>query len=256
MNYGEAAVGWVQAWGRAVRFGLAAFAAAFSRTSYDEQTRDFAFRQIYFTALQVLPGFLTFTSLVSVVITLITVGAARDFGLAPFALELVFRALVLEALPLLTALFVALRSGSAINTEIALMQLSGELAEREAANLDPLRHDFVPRIAAAAISVLCLTVAACTIAVVIAYIVMYGLSPWGFEEYTLTVANVFSLAQLAGFAIKSIAFGVVVAVIPIAAGLETSRENRPPPVAVMGGMVRLFFALGVIELVSLAVKYV
>jgi hypothetical protein len=31
---------------------------------------------------------------------------------------------------------------------------------------------------------------------------------------------------------------------------------RSAPVAVMGGMVRLFFALGLIEVLALAVKYV
>jgi phospholipid/cholesterol/gamma-HCH transport system permease protein len=55
---------------------------------------------------------------------------------------------------------------------------------------------------------------------------------------------------------KCFVFGAVVAVIPIAAGLDATREPETAPLAVMGGMVRLFVALALIELASLAVKYV
>jgi hypothetical protein len=48
----------------------------------------------------------------------------------------------------------------------------------------------------------------------------------------------------------------VVAVIPIAAGLDATRDPDSAAVAVMGGMVRLFVTLALIELLSLAVKYV
>jgi hypothetical protein len=47
-----------------------------------------------------------------------------------------------------------------------------------------------------------------------------------------------------------------VAIIPIAAGADATHDLKSAPVAVMGGMVRLFFALGLIEAASLAVKYV
>ena len=52
------------------------------------------------------------------------------------------------------------------------------------------------------------------------------------------------------------AFGAAVAVIPISAGLDATREPASAPGAVMGGMVRLFFALGLIEIAALALKYV
>jgi hypothetical protein len=47
----------------------------------------------------------------------------------------------------------------------------------------------------------------------------------------------------------------VVAVVPIAAGVTATRDVRSAPLAVMGGMVRLFFALGIIEIASLAAAY-
>jgi phospholipid/cholesterol/gamma-HCH transport system permease protein len=247
---------WFLAWWRAVLFGFSAAAAAMSPSIYSPRTRNVALRQLYFTAYQVLPGFTLFTVLLSIVIIQITISAARGYGLAPFALELVFRAVVLELVPLLTAMFVALRSGSAISTEIALMEVSGELDELRAANLDPYEREFVPRIAASAVGVFALTVVSSTLVMALTYLVMYGDSPWGFAEYTRTLARVFSPAVLAGFALKAFAFGVVVAVIPISAGLHATRDPKSAPVAVMGGMVRLFLALWVIEGIALAISYV
>jgi phospholipid/cholesterol/gamma-HCH transport system permease protein len=158
--------------------------------------------------------------------------------------------------PFLTALYVALRSGAAIVTEVALMRMSGELDELGAAHIDPYEREFVPRIAASAIAVFTLTIVSSSVVMVIAYLVMYGASPWGFAEYSRTVALVFSPAALAGFMFKGFVFGAVVAVIPIAAGLDATRNPDSVPVAVMDGMVRLFVALALIELIALAVKYV
>jgi phospholipid/cholesterol/gamma-HCH transport system permease protein len=247
---------WLRAWGRALLFAVTAAAAALSFSAYTARTRSLAMRQVYSGAWQVLPGFTLLTGLLSWVIIQITVTLAREFNLAQFALELAFRVVVLELVPLLTALYVALRSGAAIVTEVALMANKGELDELRSANIDPYEREFVPRIVAAAVSVFALTVVSSFVVIVIAYLVMYGASPWGFGEYTRTVALVFSPGELGGFLLKCFAFGVVVAVIPIAAGLDATKDPRSVPFAVMGGMVRLFVALAVIELVNLAVKYV
>jgi phospholipid/cholesterol/gamma-HCH transport system permease protein len=256
MSPATGALAWFRAWGRALRFAVLAGAAALTRSAYTPRARTVATQQIYFAAWQVLPGFLLFIALLGMVIAEITVRVAREFGLSGYALELVLRVLVLELIPLITALFVALRSGAAINTEIALMQLSGELEQMRHGGIDPLEREFVPRIAATALSVLALTVLGCVLVMVLAYIAMYGFSPWGFAEYTRIVARVFDPAALAGFAIKCLAFGAAVAVIPIAAGLDATREFPSAADAVMGGMVRLFFALGLIEILALAAEYV
>jgi phospholipid/cholesterol/gamma-HCH transport system permease protein len=255
MSTAAAAVGWFRAWLHAALFGFACAAAALSPSSYTPQTRAIALRQIYFTAWQVLPGYLLFASVLSILVVHITVGATFEFGLSGYAVELVLRATVLELLPLLTALFVALRSGSAIGTEIALMRVSGELDPEHAADAGPMQREFVPRVIASGIAVASLTVLGCTAAVAVAYTAMYGFSPWGLEEYVQDVAHVFSLPALAGFLLKCTLFGFVVAVVPIAAGVTATRDVRSAPLAVMGGMVRLFFALGIIEIASLAAAY-
>jgi phospholipid/cholesterol/gamma-HCH transport system permease protein len=247
---------WVASWARTLRFAGTALAATLAPASYTAATRAVTVRQIYFTAWQILPLFLLFSALLSFIVIRIIVNAAGEFGLELYALELVLRGIVLELTPLLTALFVALRSGAAIATEIALMRVWGELDEMERAGEEPLRRQFVPRVAGAALSVISLTAMSCALTVLIAYLGQYGLSPWGFEEFTRTVGKIFDLPTLAGFALKCTMFGAAVAVIPISAGLEADARLKSAPVAVLGGMMRLFFVLGMIEGVSLAARYV
>jgi len=251
-----AALHWFLAWGRAARFAFAVVAAVLSPKLYTTRARAATTQQIYFTAWQVLPGFTLFATLLGTVVVEITLRTAWQFGLEQYALELTFRALVLELMPLLTALFVALRSGAAISTEIAMLRIAGEFHDLATAGIEPFERDFVPRVAAAATSVFALTTLACVFVVALSYLLMYGASPWGFEPFTRTVARVFTPLAIAGFGVKCVAFGVVVAVIPISAGLDATRDPRTVPVAVMGGMVRLFFALGLIEIAGLALKYV
>lgn len=250
------AVHWFLAWGRAARFAFSVVAAVLSPKLYTPRARMATTRQIYFTAWQVLPGFALFATALGMVVVQITLSTARRFGLEQYALELIFRALVLELMPLLTALFVALRSGSAISTEIALMRVAGEFQDLEAEGIEPFERDFVPRVAASAVSVFALTTLACLFVTALSYVVLYGLSPWGFGPFTRTVALVFTPLALVALVMKCIAFGAAVAVIPISAGLDATRDPKSAPVAVMGGMVRLFFALGLIEIVALAAKYV
>jgi phospholipid/cholesterol/gamma-HCH transport system permease protein len=250
------AIAWFRGWGRAARLSMIVAAAALSPAFYTPRLRATATKQLYFTVWQVFLPFMLFTTLLSVVIIEITIRLARDYGLGVYALELVLRVLTLELLPLLTALFVALRSGSAIATEIALMRVHGDFEAMQADGVDPLEREFLPRVIAASISVFMLTTVSGAVALGAAYFSMYGLSPWGFDEFTWTIAEVFTPTQLAGITLKTLVFGVAVAVIPIAAGLSATRDVKSAPVAVLGGMVRLFFALGLIEVLSLAVKYV
>jgi phospholipid/cholesterol/gamma-HCH transport system permease protein len=246
-----------RSWRRLFRFGGFATVAALSPSSYGAEARAVAVRQIYLTAWKVLPGYLAFSALLSMVIIEIVRSAARSYGLSEVALELVLRVLVLELIPLLTALFVALRSGAAIGAEVALMRVTGELEDHEEAGASPLHAELVPRIAAAALSVFALTTLSVALAMYLAYTLFFGGSNAGFHVFTRVVGHVFDLPILFGFLLKSLLFGLAVALIPLATGLEAERgELRTVPAAVLAGLMKLFLVIGLIEVLSLVVKYV
>ena len=94
------------------------------------------------------------------------------------------------------------------------------------------------------------------IVLVLAYISVYGGSPWGLPDYTRTVGRIFDPVVTTGFVLKTVLFGLAVAVIPTAAILETHRYRLRTSSTVQPGAVRLLFVLLVIEAASLAVKYI
>jgi phospholipid/cholesterol/gamma-HCH transport system permease protein len=257
MAYGGEFILQPRSWRRLGRFAGYAMAAALSPSTYSPAAREMAVRQIYFMAWKVLGGYLLFTAVLSVVLIEVVSQAARTYGVAQYAVELVLRVLVLEVIPLMTALFVALRTGSEVGAEIALMRVSGEIEDSEHIAAMPLYTELAPRVGAAALSVFALTTLACALASGLTYTVFYGFTDAGFQSYTRVVARVFDELVLAGFVLKCLLFGLAVALIPIATGLEARRgEPRSVPFAVLAGLVKLFFVVGFVAVLSLVVKYV
>lgn len=247
---------WAAGWWRVLHFGATSLVMAASPSAYDRATGGLMARQIYYTAWQILPGFLAVCSVLSYMVISIVVLAAGGYGLAEYALNIVVRVLVLELIPVFVALFVALRSGAAINTEVALMHIRGDLEALQRSGADPMRHELVPRVMGSAVSVVALTVIGGALALVLAYFAMYGLSSGGLGDYADVVGQVFDLQVTLGLGLKALFFGLAVAIIPITASLEVPREMRFAPIAVLSGMVRLFLTLALIEGASLALKYI
>ncbi|MGA8052227.1 MAG: ABC transporter permease [Burkholderiales bacterium] len=242
-------------WLRVLRFAGVALVTALSPSAWDARMRRAAAEQIHFSAWQVLPGFTLACVLVSYVLIRIVVGTAREFGLSQYALEMTVRVLVLELIPLLAALFVALRSGAAINTEVALRHIDGEFEALARAGQDPMRHDLLPRAIGTVLAVMLLAILNCAAALAIDYLLLYGASPWALGTFTRVTGQVFSPVVVWGYALKTLLFGAAVAVIPITAALAVPRARDMAPVAVLRGMVRLGIALAVIEGGFLAVMY-
>lgn len=242
-------------WRDTLRFAGRAVVVACTPSAYNCATRSVVMKQIYFTAWQILPTFTLFAALLSYMLIQIVVAAAANYGFSAFALEAAVRILVLEILPLLTALFVALRSSSAINTEVALMKIHGEIEALEDAGVDTLRLEFVPRVIGGVVSVLALVTVSSALTLVLAYIAVYGPQPWSLPDFSRVMAKVFDINIMLGLFLKTLAFGLAVSVIPVAEGLATPRKLFMAPVSVLRGMVRLFFVLMLIEMASLAFKY-
>lgn len=241
---------------RRTGFAAIAFATALSPSAYDPAARRLAARQIYFSAWQSLPGFTLVSALVSWVLIRIVIRSSNDYGLSEYALELTVRVLVLELIPLFAALYVGLRSGAAINTQVVLMHIRGELEAQQRAGRDPLRHELVPRVIGSAVAVMLLSFLNCAVALLLTYYEMYGISPWGLPQFLRITGEVFAPVADIGLGIKTLLFGVAVAVIPITSALAVPRRERMAPVAVLRGMVGLVLALVAIEGAFLAITYV
>jgi phospholipid/cholesterol/gamma-HCH transport system permease protein len=136
------------------------------------------------------------------------------------------------------------------------MKIQGEIEALEGAGVDTLRLEFMPRVIGGMISVLALSAVTSVLALVLAYLAVYGLQWWSFPDFTRVMGKVFDTPVMLGILFKGLAFGLAVTVIPVAEGLATPRKLFMAPISVLRGMVRLFFVLMLIQVASLAFKYI
>lgn len=246
----------VSSWWYMVHLGAIALVVAFSPSTYRGNERGSVSRHIHTNIWQVLPWFTALSLLVSLVLIRIVIVTAVSYGLSQYALEMMVRVLVLELIPLSGALFVALRAGLSFHVQRPALLAPSASARRRKIDLQHARHDLVPQVIANVFSVMSLAIVSSIIVLVLAYINVYGFTPWGLPSYTRTVGRVFDPIVTIGFALKTIFFGLAVAVIPLAAQLEVSRDNYAELSPMPPGTMRLLWVLLLIEIASLAVKYI
>lgn len=265
--WGRALLRGAASWWHMIHLGAIVLVLALSPSTYNRANRAITSGHIYASTWQVLPWFTAMAALFSLVLIRIVVVTALNYGLSQYALQMVVRVLVLELIPLSAALFVALRAGMTFNAQANTLQAHGSFTARpeperksglrqaESISLTRLRADVVPRVLASAFSVLTLAMINSVIVLVLAYLIVYGLSPWGLPGYTRTVGHVFDLSVTLGFALKTVFFSLAVAVVPMAASLEAARDNASTN-GVQPGAARLFLVLLLIEAASLVIKYI
>ena len=253
----RAALRWALGWWRIVDLGAVVLVLLCSPSSYQRAARARLAQQIYTDTLPILPGFTALAALLSLVITHIVVVTALSYGLTRYALEMVVRVLVLELIPLTAALFVAMRTTIPSAARLAQLRQSGALQALRGQGGDPVRMELLPRVLAGAYASITLAALSCVVALVMAYLGVYGLNTAGVPAYTRMFGQVFTPSITLVFALKTLLFSLAVALIPMASALYP-----PHPVVLQrqdaagqGGLARLFAVLLLIELVSLLGNY-
>lgn len=131
-------------------------------------------------------------------------------------------ALVRELGPLITAIILAGRSGSAFAAEIGTMKVTEEVSALKTFGLDPVRFLVVPRVLAAILMAPLLTVLNMLAGILCGFFIMaqYGYS---FQYYLNAVANSINYVDLIGGLCKAPIFGMIIAAIGCVRGLQTLR---------------------------------
>jgi phospholipid/cholesterol/gamma-HCH transport system permease protein len=146
----------------------------------------------------------------------------RDYGAEVFLGRLIGLSIVRELGPLMTAIVLAARSGSAFAAEIGTMQINEEVDALRTMGIDPVRFLILPRILAALVVTPLLTMFA-TLAGLLGGLVV-SISTLGLPmlTYTNAVQDAVDLHDLFGGLAKTFVFGVLVAAIACIRGLQTS----------------------------------
>lgn len=176
----------------------------------------------------------------------------RRFGADIFVANLVGLAMLRELGPLMTAIILAGRSGSAFAAELGTMKVREEIDALKTMGLDPVRFLVVTRVTAAVVMTPLLTVFADLLGLIGGAVVMrsFGIPLITFYhqvQYQVTYGS------LVGGLVKSFVFGILVAGIGCLRGLQTttgaSAVGESTTRAVVSGIILIVVTDGIFSVV-------
>ncbi|HZU85353.1 MAG TPA: ABC transporter permease [Polyangiaceae bacterium] len=148
--------------------------------------------------------------------------ALKQFGATIYVPDLVCLAVTRELAPLMTAIVIAGRSGSAVAAELGSMAVSDEIDALRALHLDPLRFLVVPRVVALVLTLPLLTVVGDALGMLgglAVAIISLDMSALGY----FTEARAEVSASDVSFGVgKSVVFAVIIALVACQQGLVAS----------------------------------
>ncbi len=244
------AVGWLHSWWRLLHFAVLMFSVALTPSTYGRDRRPVLASHLVADTAPNLAWYGVLSALVSLVLIRIVVVTSLSYGLSRFALEMVVRVLVLELIPLTAAAFVALRTTLPAGLEFS----QGRSADRQVSEQE-LHGEFFPRVAAGIFAVWMLAAVSCVLTLILAYLSLYGFTPWALTGYTRVVGQVFNPAVTLILVLKIVFFSLAVGLIPMASSFYFGASYRNKVTHGLSDMVRLFAVMLVIEVASLMGNY-
>jgi len=222
--------------------------------SYSPAMRMVLVKQIYFTAITIIPLFTMMAIIFGSIIIGVVISLASEYGLQDSIGSILITFSVDEFAPFFTALLISLRSGTAVNTEISVMSVNKELNTLKEYKIDLINYLFLPRIISGIVSVTSLSILFALITLSSGYLFTLFYMNMDFHTYSALLVTAIELSDVIILLSKSIAFGFVAMIIPIYSGLNTANSYTAIPISVLNGMVKLFIALFIIEVLSLLIQ--
>lgn len=207
-NIGKAILDWVDTMGSATIFLFAALWKTFRARQFPKVVN-----QLYYIGARSSGIIILISLFTGMVLGLQSYYALAKFGAQSAVGTLVSLSLIRELGPVLSAIMITARAGSAITAEIGIQRISEQIDALRTMRIDPLRHIISPRVSAAIISFPILTTFFNLIGIMGGYVssvMLLGLNPGVY--FNSIQANV-DIHDITDGLIKSIVFAVIVATV-------------------------------------------
>lgn len=185
--------------------------------------------QVYFTGVEALPILAVLSLSIGAAVIIQGVALLPQFGQGELTYRILILVITRELGPLLTALILAARSGSAITTELGNMVVDHEIEAYQAAGIDPVYHLAAPRLIGVTVAMVFLNL----------YFNLFGLfgSCWigslihgiPLGEYLGSLVLVMTAGDVLSSFLKSVVFGVILASVATYYGFQVERAVTEVP---------------------------
>jgi phospholipid/cholesterol/gamma-HCH transport system permease protein len=212
-------------------------------------------RQIFFTGNQALPltGLIAF--LIGGVVVIQAITRLSGLGVEGFAGDLLVIAVLRELGPLIAAVIVIGRSGTAMAAELATMRLRGEVDDIDTMGIDPVQYLFLPRLAGAVVSLFGLMVFFDLLAVLGGYAALGFQTTTPLRSYLASILDAIQARDLALIPAKAILFGGMIALSCCYRGLSVGASPTEIPRAATRGVVMSLVAIFVADSILATLVY-
>jgi phospholipid/cholesterol/gamma-HCH transport system permease protein len=144
----------------------------------------------------------------------------RRFGALHYVIDLVAVGFTRELGPLLTAIAVSGRSGSAFAAEIGTMKVTEEIDALKVMAFEPVEFVLAPKYLAALVAVPCLSIVSNVFGILAGGLFMFFSTHLGLQVYFRSVLTSIHLQDIVAGLIKAVAFATIVAHVGCLEGLR------------------------------------
>jgi phospholipid/cholesterol/gamma-HCH transport system permease protein len=169
-----------------------------------------AMRQMFAIGVQALPMAAIVAACTGAILAIQSASELRQYGAMSLVVNIVVIAFTREMGPLLTAIVVAGRSGSAFSAEIGTMVVTEEIDALRTMAIDPIELVLTPKYVAAMIVVPCLTIMSTLFGILAGGVFTYlsmGMTP---GIYLRDVADAIHLKDIFSGLVKSLVFATII----------------------------------------------
>jgi phospholipid/cholesterol/gamma-HCH transport system permease protein len=211
--------------------------------------------QIYFTGWQALP-LISVLALASGSIVIMQSQAQLSLlGGGEMIGNLLVVIIVREISPLLTALIVIARSGTAVASEIGNMRVNREIEALEVMGINPLSYVVFPRLAGGIISVLCLAFYFILIALLGGFAVTRFVDETPFLFYIDSLSRAFAAEDAILFLLKNLFSGAIIFTVSCYQGMLVQQSPHEVPQVTTKAVVNSVIYVTIFNLIVTTLFY-
>lgn len=181
-----------------------------------------AVHQMVLTGIDSIPIVSLISFFIGLILALQGAYALRRFGATNYVVDMVAISMTRELGPLMTAIIIAGRSGSAFTAELGTMKVSEEIDALETMGLNRIKFLVAPKYLALLIMMPCLTTLADVMGILGGALFTYSELDMPLGYYLLRVADALVLKDINTGLIKSVVFGAVISAVGCYEGLSVT----------------------------------
>jgi phospholipid/cholesterol/gamma-HCH transport system permease protein len=209
-------------------------------------------KQLYFTGLEASGIVVTVAAILGTVVITQVVGLVGSNG--SLTGKILVWVVLRELAPLLTAIVVIARSGTAIAAELGSMKINGEIDALEMMGIPTQQYLLLPRIAGVTCSLVILTIYFVMASFVTSFVVASVGWHISFEQFNQGILSALGVKDLVLLFAKSTLFGLCISATCCSYGLSVGRSLTEIPQAatraVMTSLIVIFILDGLLTYLS------